>query len=478
MRNFAKKAVFLASCGASLAAFAMQAPIELGGDGPYYQMTVPMAVYATSLSSSLADLRIHNSTGQAVPFGWLGEQALDPVWHSAVVPIFAVARAKTANIDGAVTGFTLRGDGRLQVQKTAKPVEKSARDWIFDASQLQGNLVRARLELAGNPQGLFGFALDASDDLKHWQNLSAHEQLTRLNHAGSQIEDLAVDLQNTRARYLRLRWLDERAAPAIKSVHMDSADHLAARPPALEWSKRLTPNQCGQSFCDYPLPINTPLDSLRIHLPERNTLASVSIYGLAPVAVERKRHRHSLNPLHVLHTKSKPAESGPGEQYIAQTVAYRLQVPGAPALEALSPVVALDGQSYTALRIRTDGPFTLLGNTPPSIEFAVAPRALMFLARGSAPFSAHWGAKEKDGAALALSTLIPGYDPSKRSKTGRGVMHIVAPASSPAATPALAASVPSKTPTSKVWLWAALAAGLVLLGGMVWSLLGSMKRQT
>jgi hypothetical protein len=131
------------------------------------------------------------------------------------------------------------------------------------------------------------------------------------------------------------------------------------------------------------------------------------------------------NPLYVLRHPQRRMQSpggqqpgGPDETPLVDTVVYRLAQAGG---EARSPVLALDGAVHARLRLRTAGPVSVLGATPPALSVGAAPRTLVFLAQGGAPFSLAWSAAPEanavegsvPGAALALSTLIPGYAADK-----------------------------------------------------------------
>jgi hypothetical protein len=151
-------------------------------------------------------------------------------------------------------------------------------------------------------------------------------------------------------------------------------------------------------------------------------------------------------------------------------------------------LLALDGRSYSHLRLRTAGPVSVLGPTPPTIAVGATPRTLVFLAQGAAPFSLTWNAApEKNvvqgaspGGALPLATLLPGYSPSKPVTSGEASVTLPpAPVAAVDAVVAAAAQLPvpvQPDPFRKWWLWGALGVGLLLLAGMAWSLFASLRK--
>jgi hypothetical protein len=467
-------------------------PIALQGDGPYYRLALPLVIHAHAAYGDLRDLRVRNAAGNPVPYAWLrNNEAAAPHFSSKEVPIFALSASASGTGDSAEDaslGFRVRPDGSLALAR--KPARKPAEaaQWLIDASQLKGGLLQARFDVAPEARGLFAFRLEASDDLRHWQPVGGEEQLVRLAHAGQTIERMAVDLGGVHARFLRLRWSDPQNGAPLTGVAIDSVQEVEAVAP-LQWTGALKPERCGTDHCDYALPRGLPAESLRIDLADVNTLAQVGISGLlaaTPAAAEPAYV--ARNPLYALRHQQRrptPAAGSPGEVPLLDTVVYRL---AQGAGEARSPLLALDGRSYSHLRLRTAGPVSVLGPTPPAIAVGATPRTLVFLAQGAAPFSLTWNAApEKNvvqgsspGAALPLATLLPGYSASKPVAAGQASVTLPpAPVAAVEAVVAAAAQLPvpvQPDPFRKWWLWGALGVGLLLLAGMAWSLFASLRK--
>ncbi|MGJ3703900.1 DUF3999 domain-containing protein [Variovorax sp. AFSI2.2] len=469
------------------------APITVQGNGPYYRLALPLGIYAHAAYGDLRDLRVRNAAGNAVPYAWLRNEAATPHFTSKEVPIFALPAsaggAAEASDDDASLSFKVRPDGSLALAR--KPARKPAEaaQWLIDASQLKGGLLQARFEVAPEARGLFAFRLEASDDLRHWRPVGGEEQLVRLAHGGQTIERLAVDLGSVHARFLRLRWSNPQNGAPLTGVAIDSVQEVEPVAP-IEWTGALKPERCGTDHCDYALPRGLPVESLRIDLADVNTLAQVGVSGLlaATPAAAAEPAPVPRNPLYALrHQQRRPAAAtgSPGEVPLLDTVVYRLAQAGG---EARSPLLALDGRSYSHLRLRTAGPVSVLGPTPPAIAVGATPRTLVFLAQGAAPFSLNWNtAPEKNvvqggspGAALALATLVPGYAANKPIAAGEASVTLPpAPVAAVEAVVAAAAQLPLPTQpdaSRKWWLWGALGIGLLLLAGMAWSLFASLRR--
>ena len=468
------------------------APIALQGNGPYHRLALPLGIYAHAAYGDLRDLRVRNAAGNAVPYAWLRNEAATPHFTSKEVPIFALpaSAGSTADVtDDASLSFKVRPDGSLALAR--KPARKAseAAQWLIDASQLKGGLLQARFDVAPEARGLFAFRLEASDDLRQWRPVGGEEQLVRLAHGGQTIERLAVDLGSVHARFLRLRWSNPQNGAPLTGVAIDSVQEVEPVAP-LEWTGALKPERCGADHCDYALPRGLPVESVRIDLADVNTLAQVGVSGLlaATPAAAAEPAPVPRNPLYALrHQQRRPAAAtgSPGEVPLLDIVVYRLAQAGG---EARSPLLALDGRSYSHLRLRTAGPVSVLGPTPPAIAVGATPRTLVFLAQGAAPFSLSWNtASEKQvvqggapGAALPLATLVPGYAANKPIAAGEASVTLPpAPVAAVEAVVAAAAQLPVPTQpdaSRKWWLWGALGIGLLLLAGMAWSLFASLRR--
>lgn len=474
-----------AASGFAVAQPATTAPIALQGAGPYHRLTLPLAVYGRAAYADLRDLRVRNAAGHAVPYAWLRNEAAAPLTASRNVPIFALPGIAAASGDTALA-FTVRPDGSLALDaKAATARADDATQWLIDVSQVKGSLLQARFDVAPGTRGLFAFRLEASDDLRQWRPVGGEEQLVRLAHGGQTIERLAVELNNVRARFLRLRWSDPKHGAVLAGVGIDSVQEVEPVAP-IEWSAVLKPERCATDYCDYLLPRGLPVQSLRIDLADVNTLAQVSVSGLRDPAPASAVPPQPVprNPLYALrHQQRRPVvrTEGPDEAPLVDAVVYRLAQAGG---EARSPVLALDGAVHARLRLRTSGPVSVLGAVPPGIAVGTVPRTLVFLAQGAAPFALAWRAVPDanavqgsvSGAPLALSTLIPGYAADKPVVADDATVSLPVAAVTAAVAAAVQAPLPTQEPSRKWWLWGALGAGLLLLAGMAWSLFASLRK--
>ncbi len=480
MNRYARKhfVLCLALAGSAYGVFAaptggtqvQRTTIVVKGSGPYFQLDIPITIYPGSLHPDLQDVRVRNAAGDLLAFAWTDVETVSSQVESRSVGLFSLRE----NQSTAVSSFRQNPDGSLTPLASLQINKKNpVATWILDLSQVKGSLLQARFNIDAQADGMFGFRLESSDDLKNWNTLSSDEQLVQLHHHNDQIQSLELNLHQVNARYLRLHWNDPAYAPWIESVSVDSQQRSYTAP-LLQWSKPIQANTCTAKYCDYMLPVNTPIDSLRIAISEPNTLAKVTVLGLldAVKPASSYHHRYSpLYPLHVLRDQKRAVEAqSDREVWLNEMSIYRIQQANG---EAKSPDLLMDGASYKALRLQTNGPMTTLGQTPPAIQIASLPRRLVFLGRGAPPYTLEWGVAASEGAASDIRTLMPYLDGSKPVQADVATVEIA----ETVAAPLVKNLPPFPVKEYKPWLWVVLVAGLALLGAMVWSLLKSMSTQ-
>ncbi|MBC7916246.1 MAG: DUF3999 family protein [Rhodoferax sp.] len=453
-------------------------PIAVQGAGPHYQVTLPVAAYGLSRNGELGDLRVRNAAGQAIPFAWVRNDTVVHTTATHQVPLFPLPVANAGDATDGALAFVILANGALQPVKKVALVKNVTHHWLMDTSQIRGRLLQAHFEVPATQFGLFALQLEASDDLKRWRSVGRDEQLVRLQYDKQTIERLSVDLGGIQARFLRLRWIDSRHGASISRVTVDSVDD--AQPlPMVQWTDRVAPLQCGDDYCDYCVPNGAPLSSLKLQLGQPNTLALVHIYGITDTDTSQPRPMHRThNPLYALRHQHRPParDLSPREVLLTDGVVYRLSKPEG---EVTSDALQLNGSAWKTLRLRTNGPITSLGSVPPKLSVSVPLKTLVFLGQGERPYSVGLAdssdaKKFAVGAPIAISTLVPNYKPALLAGMEQGSVVV----SMETTTPAAAVSTPPTRASSdrRVWLWGALAAGLLLLAGMAWSLLSGLKQ--
>lgn len=418
--------------------FAVQLPLALSGEGPWYRLEVPMALHFAARFGDLRDLRVFNAEGQALAYALVPGQseAHDSQQEQAVkwFPLYVEQGDSSATPSLRVQRST--SGTLIELLDEADAAQKPAqlRGWVLDASAVEEQLVGLQLDWVGAQEGFQRFSIEASDDLQNWLPWGTG-QLARLSFGSERIEQRQVELPGRQARYLRLLWQSPQQAPQLTAAILHSQRSEQA-PAPLVWSQPLSASRSPDGEYQWQLPLALPLERLKVELSQANSLAPIRVSG-------RNEAKGAWRPL-------------------AQGLLYRLPENGA---EIRQDELQLPGWPVQQLRLQVDPRGGGLGTEPPTLQVAVRASQLVFLQRGSAPYRLALGRAGAQSAALPLNTLIPGYQPQRLQQLGRAELLAEA---------ALTPSQPNAAADGdwKRWgLWAVLLLGVGMLGWMAISLL-------
>jgi hypothetical protein len=418
-----------------------------------WQIELTPDVYRFVQDADLRDLEVFNAEGHPVP---LGRITIEPTAtareRSAVLPVLdlpASTKATTASdlrlvIDRDADGRLRRIDAGEQPAAT-----KSARDWLVDASALDRPIERLTLSWREPASGIVArFMIEAGDDLEHWRTAGNGTVLV-LEQQGARLERRDIALGGVRAKYLRLRRLDDGDAISGLAVEARSVEHgLAA--PARAWILA-TPKAAsadarapaGTSRFEYTLAAALPVDMARVELANDNALAQVALLA-----------------------RSSDAPISPWTRVAALT-AFRLRQANEPLRNG-----DVDVRSMQRLgEFRIEAPTTIAN--APQLTLGWRPDRFVFLAEGNAPYVLAAGsrsARRPDypiGPALASlsATLGHNWQPPFAALAGAqasaGDLALLAP--------------PPPLPWRRWLLWAILAGGAALIAALSLSLLRDAK---
>lgn len=360
--------------------FAAQATLALDGDGPWYRLEVPMAVHLAAAHGDLRDLRIFDADGQTLAYhlGSGREEYRETRQQTAVTRFPLYARRNSQEVPEV---RIRRGEGGTLVEVAPQirqdPEAQQLRGWLLDGSAVQDSLQQLVLDWDEQEgEGFQQFSIEASDDLQHWRAWGTG-QVARLAFADERILQAEVELPALKARYLRLLWLEPRQAPNLRSATLISVRGDRQSAP-LNWSEPLAAGRTGSGELIWELPLALPLERVRIEPIERGTLAPVRLSGRADVS-----------------------QSWRG---LASGVLYHLPEQG---VERLNDELTLPGQLVRQLSMRVDPRGGGLGSEP-RLRVALPAAQVVFLARGTPPYTLAVGNPRLQDQSLPLTTLRPG----------------------------------------------------------------------
>jgi hypothetical protein len=465
----------------ALASFIAAAPLALAAppDAPdnyaeHWRLQLPagaslvrLPLYAEVLTqvqtADLSDLRVFNAAGQPVP------RALDrsspetraPVPDPITLPALPIlADPQTASAGG--TNLSLRieeGPGGGVVQLNAPPAGAASSAATHASSPaLVGALVDTRtqkaalqaIELdatwpAARP---FTFHLYTSNNLQQWQPLDDVTVYRGADGVVTAPAHLPLDGTTLQAHYLRITW-DTSVPNAVQVRNV----RLLPMPPQATPERVAVPLALAQGathdahVLEWGLPFATPVAALDIRAAGPATLIPVRVLA-------RQQREQPWTPL-------------------ASHVVFSLNQDGR---MMYSPPLELGQAAWREWRVEADAAspgFT----TPPQITAWFAPVQLVFVASGAPPFTLAAGRANAPGAYLPLESLIPGYQPGAQNKLPAAKLAPTATGAAPDTTAAVPTTAIGAQRNLRGWtLWAILLVGVLVLGGMAWTLVRQLDK--
>ena len=429
------------------------APVVLDGAASHYRLALASAVYRGAARRDLGDLRIFNAAGEPVPYAFAPRESQPAAPASRSVNLFPLYVDREQNLDSANVRIERTRHGTVLKVSVAERVPAARRKlagYIVDASELKAPQ-EALLLTWDATSGFSGQArVDGSDDLKTWQPLAANAPILLLEHAGARLERNRVELAGARMKYLRVSFQGVPPEFRLKEVQVELRPET--REPAREWlAFPATPGEGpGELLVDTQG--HFPVDRVRFALPQPNTVAQIRLF-------------------------TRERAEGPWRAAASGT-AYRLVRNGG---ELANPDIRLAVNSERYWRIQVDQKGGGFGAGEVRFEIGWLPHELIFAARGAGPFTVAYGNKIAKAGALPVAVVLPGdaKDATAAAKSATlGEVSVLAP-SSPSlfSDPARFLRAFSENREAKKWtLWAALVAGVLLLGWMAFRLLRDMGK--
>ena len=429
--------------------FAWQQGIELdAADQAVYRFELPANVYAHS-RQSLGDLRIFNAAGEVVPHALLTYEA--PAENDiAQLPLtFFPLRRDVGGKESLSVSVRRDKDGTLlatTVQTTPAPGTPDAPDaaragYVVDAGLAKRSRRALLLDWQEQAAGTtLAVQIEGSNDLQAWHRIGAATQLVDLRSGSQRLLQNRIELGGDTHRYYRLHWPEGQNGITLTGVSLETST-VAAPPDRTQWTpveSLRAGTEPGEFLFDTQ---GLPLRLLRIGLPVANTVVPVSI-------------QYRIN--------DRAAWS-----IAATSIAYRMTRNGA---EVVSPPIDVYGPTPRHWRLVFDQSGGGIGNGMPTIDLGWTPQQGLFVARGNGPFVLAYGSNAVHGTTLTAASLIPGYRPEQYPALA-SARFAEAPAQR-----SIEPTAPDspRAPWRTYVLWSVLVAGVLLLGVMVWRLLGQL----
>jgi hypothetical protein len=413
------------------------------------QFSLPDQVYRGVTRADLGDICMFNGTNELIPF--MLHDTVDNTAKSVTtrtIPLFPLDRSTDPASETLDLQVRKDAQGAL-IKVTSGHTGKQkhpTRRYVLDATALKQPLTGLQLHWNPHLEGTVSTVrVEGSDNLHNWQVLVSGATVINLRHGDHTIDQRAVALDNTRKNYYRITVTGGGELPQLTRV----AAHLAQTtdPQPRRWlTTTVSPEHAKPGDYLFDLGGRMPVDRVRLHLPQRNTVAVATFY-------------------------SRPGKSEPW-RINREVLVYRITLHGA---EVTNREIDLPRSTdrYRMMRVAMAGGG--LGSGRPKAQWGWMPASVLFVARGVAPYRLAYGSGRVTDC----------------SQHGRTLFHELA-AQNTAHKPATAVlgvqqllggeaarhKSPFATDLPTALLWGALILGVALLAWMAYGLYRQMKTKS
>lgn len=424
--------------------FAYGLPLVVSGDQTFYELELPVAVYKGSLRSDLGDLRVFNASGQVVPH--LLRHPLNQIRRQEVasteLPFFPLAADDVARPGDDLSVHVERTADGTVVDVHSDSRDARTRNYLVDACGLQRRIETLELLWAADTAAfLTEVVIETSDDLVLWQKLST-VAVARLSYQNFRFDQNTIELPRANRRYLRLLWPAGEPQVTLTRIRvLTRQNDVVQRPVARRLTFALQQVSAGRYRVD--LQGALPVASVSVLLPDKNSLAALRL-------------------------SSSNRDQGPmNERW--HGLAYNLSTNGS---RLTNPAITVMPTRQRFWELTLDSTETTLSSAP-QLEFSWQPERLIFLAQGEGPYVVAYGSSTVGPKDYQMDALLKAATPTGDPSLLPQLVQYGEPFSL-GGDDAISSRQPF--PWKKYGLWGVLLAGVLLIGGMSWSLYRTMQK--
>jgi len=432
--------------------------LQLGATGAIYSLLLPEKIYTTVVHPDLADIRVFNGKGNVVPYLFKLEQAeppqiireqnlpFSPLYD--FVPTGTVRQIETQiSTDISGVGKESVGVRRTMIREKMEKTQK-LNGYLLETSDITTIPFRLQFAVSGESDFMTTMTLEDSDDLTNWTFIN-RETLARLNYNGHLIEKNADSLIHRKKKYIRLSW------PASeKNIIFDKIRAIS------------------YSWVQQPVSNWTRLNST---LPKKQTSANLIVLefdsnGFMPVDTIRVGFSGHNNLIQgVIKSRAGLKETW---RFRGQGTFYRLQNEDV-ALRNDTISLPMTTDRYWRLKISAEGgEFT--SDSLPYLELGWHPHKLYFLDQGGGPYILAFGNGRMESAARStengLNNLLKDIEKQQTIIQTALIRREIELGG-----PDMLIPLPPPPPWKKWFLWGVLISGVMMIGGMAYSLYCQMR---
>lgn len=414
-----------------------------------HALDLPLAVYEKAVRPDLGDLRVFNGAGEVVPHA-VRRIAQETSQTRQIVPFFPLPGERPSIAADLSLRVVRNAEGAVVTVETGNitpTLPQPTSSYLFDTTALAARPTELELQWRSSAS-ILSVSLAQSSDLAHWSPLVDRAVLADLTYNGGNVTSRRILLPGKILPYIRLDCVDCR-----EPVQLTEVSALSGTPATVgQWQwQRLSGTPAKEvkeeRVIEYRLDAKITVTALQLGFPAANSLLRATI-------------------------ESRSKTDAPWRQ-VAHADFYRLDLQGQ---SLVNPLVYCppNSDTYWRMRVITDGA-GLSGNTQmPRLELGWRQEQVVFLGRGSGPYTLAFGstkaAEEASGLQdnLVLAAL-------RDTKTESHIQRVEpGPLLTLGGDQALKARMPAIS-WKKILLWVVLVAGVALLAFMTRTIYREMQ---
>ena len=428
----------LAAAQEPLADFRYSAPIAADAGASHYRVALPVQAYRGAARRDLGDVRVFNAGGEPVPYAFLRQELPQVPATLERLRFFPLYGDEAKGLDGTTVTVARNARGtvvNVSVNERPAPARRRLLGYLLDPGELKSAKDALSLEWDSKEGFTAQARVEGSDDLKQWHTITANAPILSLQHAGASFERSRIELRGAGGRYLRLSLSGVPASFRLKEVRLELRPDVPH--PTRDWLTLEGTRAKTNGEWLFDAAGHFPVDRVRLHLPQLNTVAQVQ-----------------------LHTRERVDDNW---RYITSSIAYRLAGEGG---GVTNPDFAVPPNADRYWLLKVDQKGGGLGAGEAQLEIGWMPHEVVFAARGAAPFTLAFGNDKSKPGALPVAAVMPKDALVVRSARLGAIAGIADE------------TQPSPFDVKRWALWLALVAGVLLLAWMAFRLLRDVGKQS
>ncbi len=421
--------------------FAYGLQLEVSGGQAFYELELPLEVYQGSVRADLGDVRVFNAAGQVVPHALrkpMNRTHLQDV-ATTELPFFPIPGSPVLDDDLSIHVERTPDGTVVDVQVDSQ--EEEQKNGQFDSYLLDASGLKRRIDTLelfwtdDTVDFLSDVIVETSTDLVTWMQLTT-ASVARLSHQTFHLDQNKIILPRTNSRYLRLLWFNGQPLASIAKVRVLTQQSTLIERPAQQHLE-LPAVMVDETHYRVDLQGALPVSEVTIVLADKNTLAAMRLL-------------------------SAMSDQGPMRERW-RGLAYNLATNGS---ILTNPSFSVSSTRHRIWELILDESEVTLGKAP-RLEFAWQPDRLVFLAQGEGPYYVAYGSSTVEPTNFHIDALLKLSAPALNKSLEP---QLVQPGKVFVLGGKDAKSTQSSLPWKEYSLWGILLLGVLLIGGMSFSL--------